>query len=814
MPLIRRTALAAALAVVAGALGVGLAAPAGARSAQVFPVPPNGQFTLRGHGWGHGHGMSQYGAYGAAKVRGMTYQQILDFYYPHTTLDGKPLSTIVRVLLHGTSSSRLVVAPRGTAKLTASTSVDGVPDCVLPDSVDDGKTTVTLWRARLVTTPDGPRVKLQASDDGDTWAHLPKAAGCDPAWSQPLDGNITFDGGNVTNLVRSTGLAPYRGTLRAAFTGSRIFVVNVLPLDSYLMSVVPSEMPSSWAPAALQAQAVAARTYASYEIAHPKNKPYYDVFDDTRDQMYIGKSHEAASTTAAVKATEDPKAQTGDVLVDNDGHPAFTQFSSSDGGWTVSGGQPYLPAQRDPYDGLVPSSVHSWSATISAESIQQAYESQIGRLQSLVVTSRDGNGQWGGRVETLTIRGTSGSVDVTGSGFRYAFGLRSEWFQVILPPGPPTEVTAATSAGTATVGWQPPVQQKSVAAVRGYRVVLNPGGLTTKVDKDARGATVSGLKDGVDYTASVTALSNSGPGRASTVTTKVFRISADTRVATAVAGSTATFRDGKARGVVLVRSSGALARSFAAAPLAGVVHGPVLLTQRTSLPSATATEIKRVLPAGGTVYLLGSSTVITDSVRTALHDLGYRVVRRGGDTPAAVARSVARTVARAGTVTKAFEVDRADPTSAWVAGVAAARSHGVVVLTENGALAPETASWLSRHKDVKRFAVGAASGADSSARALTGADPAAVAVAVASHFFSSPAHAAVVSADQVNAGVTAAARLAVSHGPLFYASGTALSAATSSYISGVRATVNRVDLIGGGLPYEDVEADTQAALLG
>jgi hypothetical protein len=298
------------------------------------------------------------------------------------------------------------------------------------------------------------------------------------------------------------------------------------------------------------------------------------------------------------------------------------------------------------------------------------------------------------------------------------------------------------------------------------------------------------------------------------VTTKVFRISADTRVATAVAGSTATFRDGKARGVVLARSSGALARSFAAAPLAGAVHGPVLLTQRNSLPAATATEIKRVLPAGGTVYLLGSSTVITDTVRTALHDLGYRVVRRGGDTPAAVARSVARTVARAGTVTKAFEVDRADPTSAWVAGVAAARAHGVVLLTENGALAPETASWLSRHKDVKRFAVGAASGADPTARALTGADPAAVAVAVADRFFASPAHVAVVSADQMNAGVTSAARLAVSHGPLFYASGTALSAATSSYMSAARATIDRVDLIGSGLPYDDVEVDTQAALLG
>src|SRR4051812_46089549 len=199
MPLLRRTAVAAALAMVAGALGVGLAAPAGARSAQVFRVPPNGVFTLRGHGWGHGHGMSQYGAYGAAKVRGLTYQQIVDFYYPHTTLAGTPLSTVVRVLLHDTSATRLVVAPRGAAKLTASTAVDGVPDCVLPDSVDAGKTSVAQWRARVVTTPDGTRLRLQASSDGVKWTVHPNVDGCDPAWSKPLDGSILFNRGQSTN---------------------------------------------------------------------------------------------------------------------------------------------------------------------------------------------------------------------------------------------------------------------------------------------------------------------------------------------------------------------------------------------------------------------------------------------------------------------------------------------------------------------------------------------------------------------------------------------------------------------------------------
>ena len=59
--------------------------------------------------------------------------------------------------------------------------------------------------------------------------------------------SFTFDGsGDVTNLVRTTGVVAYRGALRAAFTGDHIFVVNVVKLDSYLLSVVPSEMPASW----------------------------------------------------------------------------------------------------------------------------------------------------------------------------------------------------------------------------------------------------------------------------------------------------------------------------------------------------------------------------------------------------------------------------------------------------------------------------------------------------------------------------------------------------------------------------------------
>jgi len=794
-------------------LGLPSATAAKARSAaQVFQVPPNGTFALRGHGWGHGHGMSQYGAYGAAKVKGLTYDQIVSFYYPGTTPTGLPLASNVRVLLHGTQAGQLPVAPRGGAKLTVTTTADGVPPCVLPDSLDDGKTPVEQWRARVITTASGAAMRIQSSTDGTTWA-ASTLSGCAPAWSKPMNGSITFDGGGITDLVRGGAVAPYRGDLRAAFTGTRIYVVNVVPIDMYLRSVVPSEMPSSWTPAALQAQAVAARTYAAYEMAHPKNKPYYDVYDDTRDQMYIGASHEAASTTNAIKATEDVDAQTGVILDAGDSGPAFTQFSSSNGGWTVYGGQPYLPAKQDPYDGLIPSSVHSWSTSVPASTIANAYGKQIGTLRTVAITGRDGHGQWGGRVTSVELRGSSGTVTLTGTDFRFAFGLRSEWFTVIPPPAAPTEVTATLSAGAATVGWQPP--SSSGASVSGYRVVMQPGGASTTVAANARTATVSGLDPKTDYRATVTALSSVGPGWPTTVTTKVARLEGDSGAALAVASSQATFSDGRAKAVVLVRKQGAVSDGFAAAALADATHASVLLTSRTSVPAVTRTELRRVLPAGGTVYLLGPVSVISDDVRTAIHDLGYRVVRRDGATPAAVARSVARTIGRVHDVGTAVEVDASDITSAWVAGVIAAHKHGVLLLTANGAQAPETVAWLRGHPKVTRIAVGAAAAAaDPSARAVTGAAPSDIAAAAASRWFGAPRFAAVVSPTSVVSGLVAAARLAIAPGPLLYADPTALPPTAASYVGKVRAALQRVDLIGDSMPYDNVESDTQAALLG
>jgi hypothetical protein len=403
---------------------------------------------------------------------------------------------------------------------------------------------------------------------------------------------------------------------------------------------------------------------------------------------------------------------------------------------------------------------------------------------------------------------------VTGSDFRYALGLRSEWFTVVPPPAAPTEVTAAANAGAATVGWQPPTSNGG-AAVSGYQVVMHPGGATTTVGASARSATVSGLDPATDYTATVSALSRVGPGWSSTVTTKVHRLQGGSSVALAVAASQATFADGKAKAVVLVRRSSAVPDGFAAAALVNATSAAMLLTAQDSLPSATAAELKRVLPPGGTVYLLGPTDVISDDVLTAARDLGYRVVRRDGTTPAAVARAVARTIARVHDVTTAVEVDVSDSASAWVAGVVAARKRAVVLLTINGAQAPETAAWLRGHPGVTRIAIGsAAAAADPSARAITGTVASDVAVAAAQRWYGAPSTAAVVSPGSNASGLVAAARLAITHGPLLYADTTTLPAAESSYLSRVSDDVHQLDLIGDSMPYDDVESDAQQALLG
>jgi stage II sporulation protein D len=402
----RRVAGSAAVAATALAASV-LSAPAAA-AGQTYYVPITKSWTVRGHGYGHGHGMSQYGAQGAA-IQGLKYTDIVDFYYPGTTWD--QVEGNIRVLISSDTTSDLEVKPR--------------KGLVVRDLVGKAR-----WALPVKDKID--RWRLLPVAKGRTAVQLHNASGWH-RWDVPdhvdtFKGNAQFEAtGPMTLLVPGGSDVvghKYRGILRSAqpYPGANTRdTVNVLTMDQYIQGVVPYEMPASWKQQALRAQSVAARTYATYERAlNPRR--YWQICDTTACQVYRGAAAEQDPSNTAVKATA------GEILTYN-GKPAFTQFSSSSGGWTADGGQPYLPAKRDPYDDFPDNAMHSWAVPVSADTLENSHP-EVGSLIDVKVTKRDGNGQWNGRVVQVVLEGTKGNAYMTGDDFRWTLGLRSTWFTI------------------------------------------------------------------------------------------------------------------------------------------------------------------------------------------------------------------------------------------------------------------------------------------------------------------------------------------------------------------------------------------------
>ncbi|MDX6220623.1 MAG: stage sporulation protein [Frankiales bacterium] len=413
-----RTAFSAVLAVL-----LALLVPRAALAAEVSAPAPDGSFTIEGHGWGHGRGMSQYGAQGGAEL-GKTADEITSFYYPHTakTVLG---NTSIRVLLQEDEGTDLQVYPATGLKVT--------------DLASGATTTLPSGPTRWRATHDSTGFRI-ASLAGSTWTTFTLNG------HTAFTGPIRFSGPALVRVALPGGTSrDYRTSVQAAYrTSTTLYSVAVMSMDSYLLGVVPRESSSSWPAAALQAQAIAARSYAAYKRAHAPSNQVFDICDTTQCQVFGGTNsysssgtrtpQEASSTNDAVKAT-------GGVVRTYNGQPIFAEFSASNGGWSVDGGLPYLVAQQDNWDGVTGSSVHSWTATVTAAQIQARFPA-VGTLQRLRVTARDGHGDWGGRVQTVVLEGidrsgAATSVTTTGAGIYNAHswpgsstGLRSSWWHV------------------------------------------------------------------------------------------------------------------------------------------------------------------------------------------------------------------------------------------------------------------------------------------------------------------------------------------------------------------------------------------------
>lgn len=340
---------------------------------------------ISGRGWGHGVGMSQYGARGLAE-HGRTYERILRHYYRGTEL-ARIRERAVRVLLQ---SGRKEIVVSGATRAGGR-------------RLDPAR----LYRVRA----HGAGVELRSA----AGRLLGRAAG-------PLElsrpGDVVKLHGTAIGGVRD---GRYRGSIvvvPGVFGG--LGAVNVVALDDYVRGVLPGEMPSSWPIEALKAQAVAARSYA---LAANKGGAVFDHYPDTRSQVYRGFDHETAPANAAVEATAGQVlAYEGEVI------PAF--FFSTSGGrtedvenvWYDAAPRPYLRSVRDPYDRISPR--RRWEVRFTTEQMERRLRGLVkGSFRRIVVRRRGASP----RVVAADVVGSEGRTRVSGATLKARLRLDDTW---------------------------------------------------------------------------------------------------------------------------------------------------------------------------------------------------------------------------------------------------------------------------------------------------------------------------------------------------------------------------------------------------
>jgi stage II sporulation protein D len=335
-------------------------------------------WVVHGRGFGHGVGMSAYGAYGYA-LHGKGYRFILGHYYTGASLGTVQKPQVVRVLLDISG---------GDVGFSGATSACG-------ERLDPQRS----YQAHRV----GSSVRLRSSG------------------GKPLArcGDRLRAAGNGT--IEIAGLGTYRGALETVPTESdagSLNVVNALALEQYVKGVMPNEVPPSWPPAELKAQAVAVRSIA---ISGDVRGNGFDLYSDTRSQVYKGLESEYASTNEAVDATR------GQVVI-YEGKVAETLYSACSGGHTESAvnvfgtAVPYLVGVPDPYDSYCP--LHTWTLKFSGPEISSRLSAYLdGRLKQVVITKRGVSP----RIITAKLIGTGGVTTVTGSELEVALGGYDTW---------------------------------------------------------------------------------------------------------------------------------------------------------------------------------------------------------------------------------------------------------------------------------------------------------------------------------------------------------------------------------------------------
>lgn len=330
---------------------------------------------VKGGGFGHGVGMSAWGSYGYGK-HGWGYKRIIGHYYRHVKVGKDKGNARVRVLLASRS---------GDVKFDGAVKACG-------KRLKPSKTYRAARRGSKIRLESGAGKRL---------------AGCGKRLHAKSKG-----------IVDIHGVGKYRGALETvpSADGGQL-VVNRLDVEEYVRGSLPGEIPPDWPKETLKAFAIAIRSIA---LSTDVGGKAFDIYSDTRTQVYGGVKLESKRTDKAAKGTRH-KVVTykGDVI-------QATYFSAS-GGRTESrflGGPkvPYYRSVKDPYDKLSPQ--HRWTFRFSQGEMDSRLGPYVdGRLRKIKVLERGDSP----RIDSAKLIGSRGSTKVRGDTIQVALGLYDRW---------------------------------------------------------------------------------------------------------------------------------------------------------------------------------------------------------------------------------------------------------------------------------------------------------------------------------------------------------------------------------------------------
>lgn len=703
--------------------------PAPQPGAEVFLRPSNAIFTVTGGGFGHGIGMSQYGAHGAG-TQGRSHTQILAYYYPDTRLENRTNAT-VRVGITIDNDGITQVIRRSGLQVSNGT---GGTTYNLPTGYSQFRVAASGANANTC--------RLQGLSGG-SWSNVSVnglTQACPITFSSSSEGTV--------DLVLPSGQQRvYRGSITATHRGTTsLLSVNTLSVQDYLRSVTLAEMPSSFHQQALRAQSVAARTYA---LSGATATAHYDVCDTTACQAYRGRglrnadgtitAYEHANTDAAVAATNQQVLTY--LFPDGQRRLITAMYSSSTGGHTTDAPgvatHGYLRGQPDPYDATPINPRHDWSGQLPATGLQSWYG--INRIERIQILTRDGHGDWGGRVLSVRVEGfTAGGaytyVNTTGNGLAasrpwpsIATGLSSNYFTLgggsTTPPpaATPQRVAGENRYGTAAEvsrSWTGPVSVVYVVSGQQYPDALvaaarsgtfdAPVLLTqhNNIPSDTRAALTRLRPQRIVVVGSSSVVSNTVFNQLRSYATTdnnltMQRVHGADRYGTAAAMA-AYYPANQQR--VYLASGQDFPDALAAAALAAYQGAPLLLTRSDRLDDATIAQLQRL--NAGQLVVVGGPAAVSNAVANQAASYGRNATpRRVGGTDRYQTMRLVAAEFPVGHRT-AYVASGQDFPDALVGAALAGNRGGPVILTQRDRVPSQTAVALNRIAPTSMIVIG------------------------------------------------------------------------------------------------------------